>query len=305
MRMSSRRAFGLALAGSFLTACSPRSSADYRPSFSTRPSSTVQEYTFAVHPLHNPELLYSLFAPLMTRLAEHVGGGASFRLVASRDYKAFETRLMAGAFDFALPNPYQTLRALQHGYRVFAKEADDDEFRGLIVVRRDAEIETPEDLVGRTISYPAPTAVAATLMVKFFLQSHGLPIHRTRSIYVGSQESAISSVFLRASDAGGTWTAPWGPFLAANPNLRPALEVRWRTDALVNNGVVARMDVPDAVTGRVRDVLIGLGESASGRELLATMAIPGFEAATARTYEPVRDFIARYEASIGPIDANA
>ncbi len=39
-----------------------------------------------------------------------------------------------------------------------------------------------------------------------------------------------------------------------------------------------------------------------GLQLLDEMSIPGFEVATARTYEPVRRFLSRYEAKVGPIN---
>lgn len=306
MRMTSRRTFGLAIgAASILASCARHSGAGYQPAFSRdSPSGSREQYTFAVHPLHNPQMLSRLFAPLMDYLGQRVPR-ATFRLVASRDYGAFETRLMAGEFDFALPNPLQTLRATEHGYRVFAKEANDDEFRGIVVVRRDAGVHAPEDLLGKAISYPAPTAVAATLMVQYYLQTHGLPIRRTRSMYVGSQESAISSVYLRASQAGGTWPAPWGPFIRDNPRIGDELEIKWRTDSLVNNGLVALRTVPDVIVGAVREALIELGATNAGKSLLMAMAVPGFEAATGSNYEPVREFLSRYEASLGPLHAVA
>ncbi len=305
MRTASRRTFGLSLgAASFVAACGRRPVTGYQPGFSRTASTALPEYTFAVHPLHNPQMLHRLFAPLMAYLGQKVGV-ATFRLIASRDYAAFETRLMAGQFDFALPNPLQTLQSLNRGYRVFAKEADDDEFRGIVLVRKDSGVRAPEDLIGKTISYPAPTALAATLMVQYYLQTHGLPIRRTRSIFVGSQESSISSVFLRTSQAGGTWPAPWRPFAKENPNVAEALEIKWRTPPLINNGLVALSSVPGDIVAKVAESLTTLGRTDTGKALLSAMAVPGFQLADAGAFEPVREFIARYETSVGPINALA
>lgn len=303
--MISRRSFGFTLgASSLLAACGQKPARTYQPSFSRASASALPEYTFAVHPLHNPQMLHRLFAPLMTYLGQQAPE-ATFRLIASRDYASFERRLMAGQFDFALPNPLQVLRALDHGYRVFAKEADDSEFRGIVLVRKDSGIETPEDLIGKTISYPAPTAVAATLMVQYYLQTHGLPIRRTRSIFVGSQESSISSVYLRASAAGGTWPAPWAPFARQNPKVAEALEVKWRTEPLVNNGLVVLKSLPGDIVEKVAHALVTLGGDVAGKAMLADMSIPGFQVADAGAYAPMRDFLSRYEATVGRIDAFA
>lgn len=93
--------------------------------------------------------------------------------MASRDYATFEMRLYANRFHFALP-PLQTLISLQHDYRVIAKMGDDQMFRGIIVMRRDANIMFVDDLEGADLSFPAPTALAASMLPKHFLQSRGL-----------------------------------------------------------------------------------------------------------------------------------
>ncbi|MEZ4694041.1 MAG: PhnD/SsuA/transferrin family substrate-binding protein [Aliarcobacter sp.] len=48
--------------------------------------------------------------------------------------------------------------------KVFAKMGDDENFRGIFLVRKDSGIKNFEDLKGKKISYPAPTALAATIL---------------------------------------------------------------------------------------------------------------------------------------------
>ncbi len=229
-------------------------------------------------------MLHRVYGPLTTYLGSKIPG-VRFRLEAAKDYEAFEQRLAAGAVDFALTNPYQTIQAVDRNYVVFAKETDDDAFRGIILIRRDSGIAELEDLVGKTISYPAPTAVAATMMVQYFFQTHGLPVRRTRSLFVGSQESSMSSVYLRASQAGGTWPSPWVLFGRENHKIGQALEVKWRIDSLVNNGIVAQKSVPPDVVNKVGEAFSRSRRSATRAKLVAEplMSIPGFEAATPQT----------------------
>lgn len=86
---------------------------------------------------------------------------------------------------------------------------DDDNFRGIILVRKDSGIKSVKDLVGKNISYPAPTALAATMMPQWYLHIHGINIHTDiTNSYVGSQESSIMNVFLGKSAAGATWPPP-------------------------------------------------------------------------------------------------
>jgi phosphonate transport system substrate-binding protein len=60
--------------------------------------------------------------------------------------------------------PYQTLNSLQHGYHIFAKMGEDDRCRGIIIVRKDSNINTVADLMGKIVSFLAPTVLAATMM---------------------------------------------------------------------------------------------------------------------------------------------
>jgi phosphonate transport system substrate-binding protein len=231
--------------------------------------------------------------------------GVTFSFVTTQNYADFETRLLSGGFDFALANPYQTLRAAACGYRIFGKESDDDQFRGLVITRKDAGVQSPKDLAGKTIAYPAPTAVAATMMVQYFLETHGLPIRDTRPLFLGTQEAAIQSVFNGTSQAAGTWPGAWFPYIADHPAAAADLVVTWRTPSLVNNGLVALKSAPDAIVRDVADGLFDLGRTAAGKDLLASMPVAGFEPATQKTYAPARAFIDRYEAMFGTAAALA
>lgn len=284
-----------------LSACGESKEPGYRPEFGERPEEGARTLIFGVHPLHNPRRLFEVYQPLVEainpRLEDH-----RIKLEASRNYAAFDRKLIAGHFHFALPNPYQTVVSLDHGYRVFAKQADDADFRGIFLVRRDGPVNSVDDLRGATISYPAPTALAATMMPQWFLHEQGLDVmEETRSLYVGSQESSIMNVYLGNSAAGATWPPPWRAFARERPEIAAQLEVRWETDPLPNNSMVVREDVPAEVVETVTDVLVTLPDSEAGRSILAGMESDGFVTADNATYDPVRDFIRRFEAEVRTI----
>jgi len=68
---------------------------------------------------------------------------------------------------------------------------DDENFRGIILVRKDSAIENVADLKGKAVSYPAPTALAAAMMPQYYLQTHGLDVmNDLDNRYVGSQASS-------------------------------------------------------------------------------------------------------------------
>jgi phosphonate transport system substrate-binding protein len=259
------------------------------------------EYILSVHPLHNPALLAAQYQPLIDRINDSTTQ-FHLRLETSRDYPAFEEKLFAGKFHFALPNPYEAIRSLRHGYRIFGKMGDDSMFCGLVVVRRDGRIHTIEDLRGASISFPARTALAATLMPKLYLLRHGVNVEKESSCrYVGSQESAIMNVFLGHTDVACTWPVPWMMITHQRPVVAAEMEVRWRTEQLLNNPIVARTDLPQEHVQTVARVLFSLVADQRGREILQQLRLSCFEPADDRAYGRVGRFLDEYEQAFGPI----
>lgn len=296
-----RSAAGLLIFVGLHVGGSRTASAEYAPQYGPADEPAGHVYVFGVHPLHNAQHLFAVYQPLLERLDAAIPD-ARFKLEASRNYADFERKLRERHFDFALPNPYQTIESLAHGYHVFAKMADDKDFCGIILVRRDSGIHSVGDLRGKSISYPAPTAVAATLLPKWFLYQHGLDVTKdVGSRYVGSQESSIMNAYMGATAAAATWPTPWRAFQVNHPDYAAQLEVAWTTKTLINNSLVARDDVPAALIAKVRAELLATSETAGGRAVLAAIEVSGFEAADDRRFDVVRKFIADYTARLGPI----
>jgi phosphonate transport system substrate-binding protein len=136
-------------------------------------------------------------------------------------------------------------------------------------------------------------------MPQYFLHSHGININRDiENSYVGSQESSIMNVSLGKSAAGATWPPPWRAFQREHPKEAANLKVIWETEPLINNSVMVRDDVPIELRDQIRILLAGLHESAEGKVILANMETARFIKASNPDYDPVRIFIARFEAEV-------
>lgn len=280
--------------------CSPSPPEDYQPVVS--PLAQDRIYRVGIHPLHNPQRLMEVYGPLVDHLNAEMPD-VELQLEASRNYEEYERKLYGGEFAFAMPNPYQTVLAQRRGYRVIAKMGDDAEFRGLILVRRDSPVRTMQDLRGRTVAYPAATALAATMMPQYYLHTHGLDVnHEVQNLYVGSQESSIASVLRGHVAAAATWPVPWKAYQQENPVQAALLEVKWETEPLVNNSWMAREDVPLEVVQRFTRLLVGLGDDAHGRSLLQRLPAAPFELASDETYGPVQVFLGQFSSRVRPIE---
>jgi phosphonate transport system substrate-binding protein len=281
-----------------------RPSAPYQPIYSNQAQNAVETtITFAVHPLHSPQHLVTLYQPLVDQLQRRLPD-LKFRLEASSSYPAYEEKLRERRVAVTLPNPYQTIMAERYGYRVIAKVADDEDFRGLIVLRKDSLVRSPRDLSGKAVSFPAATALAATLLPQRWLHEQGMPMHSIDARYVGSQESSILNVALGKTAAAGTWPQAWRTFSAQHPELASELEVKWKTPALINNSIMVRADVDEKTASRLSAALVGMSGDAEGLLVLKQIELKGFEKADGNTYDKVRAFLRDFERDVRKIEGS-
>jgi len=285
-----------------LTGCSDDKSEEYTPQYTDKQFFSKKIYTFGIHPLHNPKRLFEVYQPLVDYINKKIPT-IELKLEASRNYDSYNKKLFSGYFDFSLPNPYQTVKALEHGYEVFGKMGDDKNFRGIILVRKDSNIKTITDLKGKTISYPAPTALAATMLPQYFLYLHGIDINKDiKNSYVGSQESSIMNVYLKKSQAAATWPPPWKAFIKKRPNVAKEVEVKWETSSLPNNGLVVKNIIPQSLVEQISEILFTLHKTNEGKKILQTMELSKFEKADKKRYEDVVIFLKKFENEVRKIE---
>lgn len=286
----------------FLSACD-RPAADKQLEYSVAPTNNeIPAYHLVPHPLYNPQTLSEIFQPLVNHLNNHLQGGR-IELEASRDYQAFEQKFRAREADILMPNPWQTIEAQKVGYQVIAMWGDAEDFKGLFIVRKDGNIKAPADLKGKSVSYPSPTALAAAVMPQYFLHKQGININKDiQNNYVGSQESSIMNVYMGQVAAGATWPPPWRIFQKQHPAEAAQLKVIWETPALVNNSVMVRNDIPQAIRQQLTQTLLELPKTPEGREILGKMETAGFHSANDASYDIVRHYITRFEKEVRPIE---
>lgn len=286
-----------------LISCDQQPAEEYSPEYSTSALTVGDKVLIlGIHPLHNPKRLYEMFGPIADYLSKNIEG-VQIKIEASRNYAAFDKKLYSRKFHFALPNPFQTVNSLKHGYKVFGKMSDDENFRGIFLVRKDSNIKEVSDLKGQAVSFPAPTALAATMMPQYYLQQHGLNVMTDIDIkYVGSQESSIMNVMLGNTKAGATWPPPWRALSKERPELRKELKIIWQTSSLPNNGLVVRDDVDKKILHQVKTLLLKLHQHPQGKKWLDKMELSKFENATDNTYKPVVAFLKLFNKEVRPIN---
>jgi phosphonate transport system substrate-binding protein len=287
----------------FLTACEQKTTDNTLQYSSTSPNDNgVITYRLAILPLHNPQKLFEAYQPLVDYLNSELQY-IKIELEASRDYQTFEKKFRARQPELLLPNPWQTLQAIDRGYHVIGMAGDADDFKGIFIVRKDTDIIDPPQLKGKRVSYPAPTALAAAIMPQYFLYTHGIDINQDiKNVYVGSQESSIMNVYLGNVAVSATWPPSWRAFKKDNPEQAKQLKVVWQTPSLINNSVMIRDDVPDEISKQIQSLFINLGDSEHGLVILTGMETARVTSANDEDYDVVRTYIKNFEDKVRPVE---
>lgn len=110
------------------------------------------------------------------------------------------------------------------------------------------------------------------------------------------------NVYLGNVAAGATWPVPWATFLKEQPEKARELVVKWQTETLPNNSLIARDDVAQQLVENVAQLLFSLQQTEGGRRMLARIPLSRFEPANAATYEPVRVYLRRFYAEVRPVE---
>jgi phosphonate transport system substrate-binding protein len=241
----------------------------------------AESYTLGVVPQFNARTLQSIWTPILQELERRTGH--TFVLQGSENISAFEKQFMDGEFDFAYMNPYHFVKATkQQGYLPLVRDTG-KRLRGILVVRKDAEINDVAQLQDKAIAFPSPNALGASLMMRALLSEEFKLGFEPR--YVKSHDSVYLNVVLGRTVAGGGV----GRTLAGQPaEVRDQLRVLYTSPAVASHPFTAHPRVPKAVRELVQDALIAMGENESERQLLAKIPIGTAGPALSEDYAPLR-----------------
>lgn len=278
------------------SSCGDSSKENYKPTASTK---TTKVYKFAVHPYLNSKKMYRSYRPILD-LIENEIGDIKISIETSKTYYDYNRKLYNGEFDISLPNPFQTYNALGYNYKVYARMKPDSVFRGIFVAKKSLHLKTPQQLIGKKVSFPAPTALAATMMPLYYLYEHGINVNKDiTQKYVGSQYSSILNAYSLDTTVAATWPPPWESWKKENPKKASEMEVVWETNSLINNGIVMKKDIDEKLAKKIVDILVNLDTTQHGRKLLANAGFEGFQYSTDEDFNVVADFLKLYDKAVG------
>ena len=251
-------------------------------------------WSLAVVPQFPAAKLHRDWTPLVERIARDTGVRLTLRLPSS--IPKFEAELLAGEPDFVYLNPYHQVMAHRAlGYLPLVR--DSQPLTGILVVRRDAALNTLRELDGKDIAFPAPNAFGASLWMRALLAEREKISIRPQ--YVQTHSNVYRQVVSGRAVAGGGI----GITLAQeSPAVQGELRVLFETPGAAPHPVSAHPRVPAAVRQAVAQALLRMAADTPGQTLLHDVQLPAPVAADQqRDYQPLERYrLDRYVVAPGP-----
>ena len=237
-------------------------------------------YTFGVVPQFDAQRIHETWQPILHEIEKLTG--IKFKLTGSLTIPAFETQFMVGEFDFAYMNPFHALKAAEH-YIPQVRDVGRSLY-GIIVVPKNSPINSVQELEGKTLAFPAPNSIGATLIpladLKNLYNVNVLPR------YVQSHSSVYLNVALGRVAAGGGVQVT---FEQQKQSIRDKLRILYKTQEIAPHPVVAHVRVPEKIRNKVTQAFLALADTPKGRDLLSKVPIVKLGPATLEDYRSIKD----------------
>jgi phosphonate transport system substrate-binding protein len=239
-------------------------------------------YTFAVVPQYEQRKLFAIWKPIVDELAQR--SGLSLKLVATLTVPEFEHGISDGAFDFVYANPYHIMKvSSSQGYIPLVR--DSAPLRGILVVRKDSPIRTLEELNGKTVAFPSPNAIGASLLMRADLNR--LFKAKVDPLYVKTHSSVYMHVVNGLASAGGGVEKT---LQEQDASIRDALKVIYTTREMPSHPIAAHPRIPRKDREKMRSALLTYAATAEGQDLFAKIPMQKVVSASIDDYTVMRSW---------------
>ena len=229
----------------------------------------AETLTFGIVPQQSAKRLAETWGPLLAILSEKTGKNIEF--ATAKDIPTFEKRLASQEYDFAYMNPYHyVVFSEQAGYSALAKQKD-KKIQGIVVIHKDSDINSIQELDGKQVAFPAPAAFAATLIPLASMRQLGIDLE---PIYVLSHDSVYLNVEREFLIAGGGIVRT----LSTLPEeARKNLKVLWKSKQYTPHAIASKSSISNETRKSILDALLSLNGDPKYAERLKAIGFNGFE----------------------------
>jgi len=239
-------------------------------------------YKVGIVPQFEARRLHSIWRPILNYLEKETK--YKFEIMGSPSIPDFESEFMQGDFDFAYMNPYHLVLANEsQGYKPLLRDVGRTLY-GVLVVKKDSQINEVSQLDGQVLAFPAPNALGASLQMRQELND----IFKIKILprYVKTHDSVYLNVLLGEAIAGGGVQKTLN---RQRPEFKEALKIIHKTKPVAPHPLSVHPRVPEEVSKVVKSAFLKLSQTLEGKNLLAKIPMKKVGEASMDDYMPLKD----------------
>jgi phosphonate transport system substrate-binding protein len=258
-----------------------------------RAEEQVTPLYMGVFPRRNVDATKEMFRPLAQGLGQALKRPVI--LETSHDFAAFWQQVEAKRYDIVHYNQYHYVRSHKdHGYQVIAHNVEfgHAKISGAILVRKDAGINSLQDLKGKKIAFGGGRrAMLAYIITTHLLRNAGLKEGDYFEQFALNPYKACLATYYHQTAAAGA-----GDYVLELPSVQQEIDVDEMKylaigEKLAHLPWAVRAEHATTLAPTIKSYLISLKDSAAGREILQSAGLTDLIAAEDRDYDPHRRII--------------
>lgn len=250
-------------------------------SISTTTTAEQKTYIVGIVPQFEAKKLRRIWKPILKQLEQKTG--FRFKLRGAPTIPAFEKEFLAGQFDFSYMNPFHLLIANDtQGYIPLVRDHS-KKLQGVLVTRKDSEIKSVKDLNNKTLAFPSPNALGASLQMRAEL--HDKFNLNIIPIYVKTHDSVYLNVYLKQVPAGG---GVGKTFRKQSKKLRDTLKIIYTTTPVSPHPIAAHPRVPKEDRDKFVKALFEIANTKQGKNTLSKIPIRQLGNTSMKDYEQLK-----------------
>lgn len=250
-------------------------------------------FVFGVFPRKGFTRTIESFTPLAEYLSSQLGRTVIIK--SGRNFAEFWQGIEQRQYDLVHYNQYHYVRSRkQFSYDVIAKNEENHQstIRGVLVVRKDNDINSLEDLRGHKIIFGGGRhAMQSYIVASYLLQQAGLMQKDYDFAFAESPPNAIYAMYYRQAMAAGSADANLELPLVKNRIETSQLKVLARGESLAHLPWAVKNELTQDLKERLTKILISLQTSETGKKILNRAALTAILPAIDEEYDAHRKII--------------
>jgi len=216
-------------------------------------------YKFGIAPQQSATTLIEAWLPLIKKM-EH-DCKCKIEFITAPSISEFEEDTLKAKYDLIYLNPMHFVNSIKLGYTSLVRE-EGRKLKGIIVVQKNSQLKSLEELRNKKIAFPGDSAFAATILVRKKFEKKKIDIV---PVYVKSHDSVFQNVISGLLPAGGAVNRT---FDGLPEEDRAKLRILDSTDEVTPHPIAINKQIPKSIQDIFLTTLTGLHKSEDGKKIL-------------------------------------